>query len=93
MDADIAIPVKRLVMDQNFGLVRTIEEKALRKWGTMVGKGRFRAEDRDAASAPVARKVSAVVALANPPPSNKKSTMGISFECTLVASPYIAREI
>jgi len=33
-------------------------------------------------SAPAARKVSAAVALANPPPSNRKSTKGISFECT-----------
>jgi hypothetical protein len=32
-------------------------------------------------SAPAARKVSAAVALANPPPSNRKSTKGISFEC------------
>jgi hypothetical protein len=37
-------------------------------------------------SAPAARKVSAAVALASPPPINKKSACGISWECTVLAS-------
>ena len=35
MDFDIAIPVKCLLMDQNIGLVRPIEEKALRERRTV----------------------------------------------------------
>ena len=81
MDADLAVPVKRLVMDQDFSLVRTIEEKSLRQRRSVVGRVVSAHTIATLPSAPAARKVSAAVALANPPPSNRKSTKGISFEC------------
>src|SRR6266853_2131379 len=49
VDLDIAIPVKCLVMDQNIGLVRPLDEKTLRKRRTVVGESPFRGKDRDAA--------------------------------------------
>src|SRR6516162_8204930 len=49
MDADLAVPVKRLVMDQDFSLVWTIEDKPLRQWRSVVGESGFCAHNRDAA--------------------------------------------
>jgi|SRR6516162_7531445 hypothetical protein len=49
MDANLAVAVKCLVMDQNFGLVRTIEEKSLGKWRSVVWQSGFGTQDRDAA--------------------------------------------
>jgi len=86
MDFNIAIPIKRLLMYQNIGLVRPIEEKALRERRTVVGKSLSADKIAMPPSAPAARKVSAAVALASPPPINKKSTRGISFESMVLAS-------
>ena len=49
MDVDLAVPVECLIMNQNVGLVRTIEEKALGKWRPVVRGSGFRAQNRDAA--------------------------------------------
>ena len=86
VDLDIAIPVKCLVMDQNISLVRPLDEKVLRKRRTVVGRVVSAVRIAMLPSAPAARKVSAAVALASPPPINKKSTCGICWECTVLAS-------
>jgi len=49
MDVDLAVPVECLIMNQNVGLVRTIEEKALGKGRPVVGGSGFRAQNSDAA--------------------------------------------
>src|SRR5690349_19923273 len=49
MDVDLAVPVECLIMNQNVGLVRTIEEKALGKWRPVVRGSGFRAQNRNAA--------------------------------------------
>src|SRR5262249_35886113 len=48
MDIDLAVPVKCLIMNQNVGLVRTIEKKALGKWRPVIRWSGFRAQNRDA---------------------------------------------
>src|SRR5262249_4422291 len=49
MNVDLAVPVECLIMNQNVGLVRTVEEKALGKWRPVVRGSGFRAQNRDAA--------------------------------------------
>src|SRR5258707_8471458 len=85
VDFDIAIPVKCLVMDQNISLVGPLDEKVLRKRRTVVGRVVSAVRIAMLPSAPAAHKVSAAVALASPPPINKKSTCGISRESTVLA--------
>src|SRR5690242_8110693 len=48
-DVDLAVSIECLIMNQNFGLVRAVEEKALGKGRPVIWRSGFSAQNRDAA--------------------------------------------